>query len=189
MISFQPCRSDSPTPAACWSEELVMQRLRHILRTCLVLVMIPLTMFSGRATAGCVCGDGHFEPLCRGGACCASSSNGSQRGPCGCAKCCCSSKKAAQTSAKLSCCGAQQPTSSFFRLNGEATQSCCHPLTLLPMMAEEVITSGVDTELAALQHTVSVSEFPPVVEQPVRVYVVNSGPPRVRLVLLQRFLL
>lgn len=168
-----------------------MHRLRHILRTCLVLVMIPLTLFSGRPAAGCVCSDGHFEPLCGGGACCATSTvtRVSQPGPCGCSKCCCGVRAPSHSGDKPACCGGYTSPSSVASGNGDEQQGCCHPLTLLPLMAEKVVTPELDAALMVLHHTDCVSWFPVVVEPPVRVYVVNSGPPRVRLDLLQRYLL
>lgn len=162
-----------------------MQRLRKILRIYLVLAMIPLTIFSGRTMAGCVCADGHFEPFCTGGAGRANAAYGTQLGHLGCANC--PAKLAAKSSAKHACCGGEKPAVDSGCLNTDHDQGCCHPLTLLPMMAEEAVRADFDADIVALPHSVSLSMFPVVLDHPV--HVVNSGPPRVQLVQLQRFLL
>lgn len=164
-----------------------MQRLRHILRTCLVLALIPLTVFNGRVTAGCLCSDGHFEPFCRGGSCCSGAGGTTQPGSCGCAKCCCQSKSGDH---KKSCCrGANLPSGLTERSDSESSKSCCHPLTKSPMAPDKVFTPQFDLGSLAFDHTVAVSLVPVVVEQAVPVYAVDSGPPIERLHVLQRLLI
>ncbi len=159
-----------------------MQRLRKILRICLVLAMMPLTIFSGRTMAGCVCADGHFEPFCTGGFVRSNAVHGAHLG---CANC--ASKSTAKSSAKHSCCGGEKCAVNAAWVNTDREQGCCHPLTLLPMMAEETVRAEFDADIVALPHIISLSVFPVVLDHPV--HVVNSGPPRVQLVQLQRFLL
>ena len=164
-----------------------MQRLRHILRTCLILALIPLTVFNGRASAGCLCSDGHFEPFCRGGSCCSRSGSTAQPGSCGCAQCCCQSKSGEH---KKPCCrGANLPSGLTERSESEQAKSCCHPLTQSPMVPDKNFTPQFDIESLAFDHTVAVSLVPVVVEQAVPVYAVDSGPPIERLHVLQRLLI
>jgi hypothetical protein len=162
-----------------------MQRLRHILRTCLVLAMIPLTVFNGRATAGCICSDGHFELFCRGGGCCSGASKNQQTGFCGCGKCCGQSKPGT----KKSCfAGKGVPSGCAQHSESDKPGNCCHPLTHSPMVANQHFAPQIEIELLAFDHTVAVSLPPAVVEQFVSVQAVDSGPPRERLQLLQRWL-
>ena len=163
-----------------------MHRLRHILRTCLILALIPLTVFNGRATAGCLCSDGHFEPLCRGGSCGSPSGSAAQPGPCGVAQCCCRSKSGDQ---KPCCRGANLPSGLAERSESDQTRSCCLPLTHSPMVPVTTFTPQVDNESLAFDHTVVVSLVPVVVEQAAPVYAVDSRPPIERLYVLQRLLI
>lgn len=159
-----------------------MQRLYKLLRTFLVLAMIPLTVFNGRAAAGCICSDGHFELFCRGGSGCSVLSKNQSSG---CGKCCGQSKP----KIKKSCCASQSvPGPCAEHSESDKPGSCCHPLMHSPMVAENNVAPQFEIGLLAFDHTAAVSLLPAVVEQFVSVPAVDSGPPRERLQLLQRWL-
>lgn len=157
-----------------------MHRFHHISQIALVLALIPLTVFNGRAMAGCVCSDGHFELLCRGQGCCSHAASAQHT------KCCCRSK----AGAPKSCCNSKEwPNGSPQYSSTEKSESCCHPLNLLPMVADGEGTPQLDVELLALAPTVALNPLPVLVERPACVYAVDSGPPRDLLQLLQRLLI
>ena len=148
--------------------------------------MIPLTVFNGRAAAGCICSDGHFELFCRGGSCCSVSSKNQPTGLCGCGKCCGQSKPGTQ---KSCCAGKSVPGACARHSESDKPGGCCHPLTHSPMVADKNLAPQFETGLLAFDHTPAVSLLPAVVEQFASVLAVDSGPPRVRLQLLQRWLI
>lgn len=162
-----------------------MQRFRHIPRTCLILVLIPLTVLSGRVIPGCICSDGHFEPLCNGGNCCCGPVKSAKTDSCGCRKCC----KTANGTAASCCSRFVHPNHFEQSTDADDSQSRCHPLTLSPMIAEDDSAVHSSVELPVFSH-VGVAVLPPVIlEQIAIVPLVDSGPPRVRLYALLSLLI
>ena len=162
-----------------------MQRFRHILRNCLILAMIPLTVFSGRVAPGCICSDGHFEWLCGAGNCCSATSSSLKTESCHCSKCC----QSKQGSAK-SCCSLAEHPSHIQRTSGpDGPQKCCNPLTLSPMVAEVDAAVQSHVECPQFGDTFRVAVLPVILEQVAFVPLVDSGPPRVRLYILQSLLI
>lgn len=168
-----------------------MQRLCHISRICLVLAMIPLTVFSGRTAAGCVCADGHFELLCRGGATCSRTGEGKspQSNACGCAGCHANGHVA--SGPQKACCNSHRAP----RGPGGQAQSndcqerCCHPLTLSSMTADKQVVHQLDMDALTLDCVTLEDLLPAVVEQTFSVPPVDTRPPIERLHLLQRLLI
>ena len=162
-----------------------MQRFRHILRKCLILAMIPLTVVSGRVAPGCICSDGHFEPLCNGGSCCSSPAKSASTDSCGCRKCCTTAGRTNPSCRSH----VTQPNHVEQSPDADDSQSCCHPLTLSPMIAEDdsAVHSGV--ELPVFSHLGIVVLPPVIVEQIAFVPLVDSGPPRLQLYVLQSLLI
>lgn len=162
-----------------------MQRFRHILRNCLILAMIPLTVFSGRVAPGCICSDGHFEPRCGGGSCCPTASRSAKSESCHCSKCC----QSKQGTAKSCCLHAVHPSHIRHSSSSDSPQKCCHPLTLLPMVAEDDAAVQAHLECPEFSDTFTVAVPPVIVEQVAFVPLVDFGPPRVRLYVLQSLLI
>ena len=164
-----------------------MQRFRHILRNCLILAMIPLTVFSGRVAPGCICSDGHFEPRCGAGSCCCCSANASKTKADSChhSKCC----RSKQGTAKSCSLHVAPPTHIRHSSSPDSPQKCCHPLTLLPMVAEDDAAVQAHVEFPEFRDTFIVAVLPVVVEQVAFVPLVDSGPSRVRLYVLQILLI
>ena len=162
-----------------------MQRFRHILWNCLLLAMIPLTVFSGRVAPGCICSDGHFEPRCGAGKCCSATSSSVKTESCHCSKCC----QSKQGTAKSCCSHATHPSHIRHSSGPDSSQKCCHPLTLLPMVAEDDAAVQPQVECPEFSDTFTVAVLPVVVEQLAFVPLVDSGPPRVRLYVLQSLLI
>ncbi len=162
-----------------------MQRFRHIQRTCLILALIPLTVFSGRVAPGCICSDGHFEPLCNGENCCSRPGKSTKTDSCHCSNCC----QSKQAPAESCCSHASLPSHVVETPNADSSQKCCHPLTLSPMVAENDAAVHSNAELPGF-HCSHPADLPPViVEQVAFVPLVDSGPPRVQLYVLQSLLI
>ena len=162
-----------------------MQRFRHILRICLIVALIPLTVFSGRVASGCICSDGHFEPLCDGGNCCSGPADSANADSCGCRKCC----KSADGTTASCCLHVTHPSHLGQSPDGDGSQTCCHPLALSPMVAENSSAVQSQVELPEFHEPVTVALLPVIVEQIAFVPLVASGPPRVRLYVLQSLLI
>ena len=162
-----------------------MQRFRHILRNCLILAMIPLTVFSGRVAPGCICSDGHFEPRCGAGNCCSATASSAKTDSCHCSKCC----RSKQGSARTCCFHAAHPGHIQHSSSPDSPQKCCHPLTLLPMVAEDDSAVQAHVVCPEFSDTFTVAVLPVIMEQVAVVPLVDSGPPRVRLFVLQRLLI
>ena len=157
-----------------------MQRFRPVFRICFALVLMLLTVFNGRAMAGCICSDGHFELLCRGQGGCARSTAARQT------KCCWQAKAGAT---KSCCIGKTLPNDCPQYSGTGESGSCCHPLNLFPMVGNGEIAPQLDVLLLAFDFSVTPSPLPAKLEQSVCVNAVDSGPPRDRLQLLQRLLI
>lgn len=162
-----------------------MQRFRHILRNCLILAMIPLTVFSGRVAPGCICSDGHFEPRCGAGNCCSATASSAKTDSCYCSKCC----QPKQGTAKSCCLHAAHPSHIRHSSNPDRSQKCCHPLTLSPMVAEDDAAMQSRVECPEFSDTFAVAVLPVIVEQVAFVPLVDPKPPRVRLYVLQSLLI
>ena len=162
-----------------------MQRFRHLLRTCLILAMIPLTVVSGRVAPGCICSDGHFEPLCNGGKCCSDPATSATTDSCHCRNCC----QSTQGPAKSCCLRATHPSHLEQTSDGENPQKCCHPLTLSPMVPEGDAAVHSNVELPSFNCSSAVDLPLVIVEQVAYVPLIDSGPPRGRLYVLQSLLI
>ena len=163
----------------------VMQRFRHILRNCLILAMIPLTVFCGRVAPGCICSDGHFEPRCGAGNCCSANASQAKTESCHCGKCC----QSKQGSAKSCCLHTARPSHIRNSSSPDSPQKCCHPLTLSPMVAEADAALQAHVECPEFSDTFTVAVPSVIVGQVAFVPLVDSGPSRVRLYVLQSLLI
>lgn len=99
----------------------ILQRrsTRRHLRAAVILAMLPLAVLSALPlAAGCICADGHYEPICRAGQC--------QSGMSGCGCPCC--RHHACCTAKLCC--HRSKTNSSNQIPGEqfSDSGCCTPL-------------------------------------------------------------
>lgn len=164
-----------------------MQRFRQFLRTCLILALIPLTVWSGRVAPGCICSDGHFEPLCDGEKCNCCSSNDATHRAGGCAKC--RTKTAASGHRKACCSHNREPDGIAKFPDRDCPGGCCHPLSLSPMVTEKNSTPQLDVEHVAFVEAMTVVKVPDVVNQLVPVRIVDYGPQSERLKLIQSLLL
>ena len=164
---------------------LTMRQCPTILRTILVLAMIPLTLWSGRISPGCICADGHFEAHCGGGSCCSTSAKSADSGKCACQSCCRS-----HVASHKSCCPATRDSGEVGTPEKPCgNNGCCHPLTLSPIVAEETSPLPDGTDVPAFTDSVVLVLLPPVVKQNIVVHLMDSGPQRDRLSLIQSFLI
>lgn len=188
VIYFSSCRPGKYATSPLRFGRILMQRFREMSRVIFVLVLLPLTLFNGRASAGCICADGHFELMCRGGSCCTRSEMPRQTESCGCSKCCYQAKAAA----KKSCCQRQTlPKGGVVGSDPSSEKSggCCHPLMPLPMVTHKATVPQSDHVSLAIAPTVSTIWLAPVIGPSFPVHEVDSGPPRMRLQILQRLLI
>ena len=162
-----------------------MQRFRHILRNCLILAMIPLTVFSGRVAPGCICSDGHFEPRCGAGNCCSATASSTKADSRHCSKCCQSKRGAA----KSCCLHAAHPSHIRHSSGTDSSQNCCHPLALSPMVVEDDAAVQAHVGCPEFSDTFTMAVLPVIVEPVAFVPLVDSGPSRVRLYVLQSLLI
>lgn len=165
----------------------VMQCFRRILRTCLILALIPLTVLSGRVVPGCICSDGHFELFCRGSHCDTDAPRDTRSSCGGCGKCC----QSRSTSVALkSCCGSDlQPGRATGCPVKDCSDRCCHPLTLSPMVPARDFLPQHDVEQREFEVPVTVPLRLPDGTQVISVHVVDSGPQRERLKMIQSLLI
>lgn len=165
-----------------------MRTLRQFIRTLSVIVLIPLTLFGGRPVAGCLCADGHFSPACSGHQDCnRAAEHRSQLG--GCPRC----RRASHADngkLKKACCRHAASSPRRQTQLGSTTPSCCRPLNLSPMTTAAKVQfevfehvdmlSTVENDLCRLERG-QICWFPGPS--------IDTGPPRERLNVLQRFLI
>ncbi len=164
-----------------------MKRLRPILQKWIVLAIIPLTLFSGRPTGGCLCADGHIELFCSAELRCLFVSSQASTSPTNKAACCCPSATAPNPATGASCCHGQNVT--VRRQLGEPSQMCCYRLHLSPMVLAGDLLFAWHSASTALNEAVSATFHQVVIELRTCPYSIDLGPPRARLSLLQHFLI
>jgi len=162
-----------------------VRRFPQILRNFIILVMIPLSLWSGRITAGCICIDGHFESLCGHGSCCSAARSAEDSGSCSCRKCCRS-----HGPAHPSCCSTNTDAS---KLAGcptpDGSRHCCRPLSLEPIVVADSLALTIDLEFVSFVDVAPPVLLPADVEQAVVVHLMDSGSQRDRLSLIQSLLI
>jgi hypothetical protein len=112
-------------------------------RPILVWAVMPLTLFNGMPiSAGCICADGHYEPVCRAGRCRAGMSD------CGCSCC------AKTASCKGKCCCRKSENQRHENMPGQrvANNGCCKPVVVqVPTVVTTQASTGLDVQpIAAL---------------------------------------
>lgn len=165
-----------------------MSTVTRGIRVGLVAALIPVTLFSGRPTAGCVCADGHIKLVCpnHGGCCGASHNVGGQTA--GFHSCCCHSTDAQHDGSHSSCCQHRQcPNSPAAQSSDKAG---CRGLSLDPT----VVTAKV--KIPAIQMPVIAhishedwARFPFGAVETVRWTWLEPGPPQSLFIKLQRLLI
>jgi len=121
------------------------------LRTAIFIGMVPLVVLNGWPAGGCICADGHYEPICRSGL--------NHQSP----------KTAAEKSTTHSCCEraccAAHSVTVANRSRGQASKSCCqqssecqnhkpglHSPCCRPVAQTQVILAVNDTPSFVDQH-------------------------------------
>src|SRR4051812_24188906 len=63
--------SEKPASHLCFMVSILQRRsIRRRLRATVLLAMVPLAMLNASPlAAGCICADGHYEPVCHAGQC------------------------------------------------------------------------------------------------------------------------
>jgi len=112
-----------------------IRAFRKRLATVAIWAMVPVALWNGRANGGCICADGHYEPLCKAALCsgnkAGTDSSASEMRCCGCS--CCGKPGTSRANAdccrtQTGCCrGSDRPVSDPI---GESVDSngCCTPL-------------------------------------------------------------
>ena len=162
-----------------------MSQFPPILRTLIILAMIPLNLWSGRITPGCICADGHFEALCGHGNCCYSTKGADGSSACACSKCCRS-----DSNAHRSCCSENSDSSRTLGCPVPVgSRNYCHPLSIDPVVTADAVMMPVDAAHVSFYDVAPPVLVRAVVEQAIVVHLMDSGPQRDRLSLIQSLLI
>ena len=165
-----------------------MYRHHPLLRKILLLMLVPLILFNGRVSAGCICMDGHFKLFCDGNGCCSADAGRFESNHEACGDCC----NHRHSSPTQSCCNDwrnQGVESAIDTHNSQCTSSNgCHKLSLLPVKLTEKESVTVANEIVVLDYvfyserslSIAVSALP---------HTTIFLPPRERQKLLQRFVI
>jgi hypothetical protein len=166
-----------------------MKCVRQTVQKCFAFVIIPLTLFGGRSTGGCICPDGHFKLFCSGGHCCSQENKSVSHTTNHAAGCCCSTDNGTGTAGIPSCSQHRDQSVGDCEQMAGAYPPRCHQLVLSPMLVAPNHIAPLDSNswtisvpeslgLAILHaHTIGMD------------YQLDIRPPRARLNLLQRFLI
>jgi hypothetical protein len=109
--------------------------IRRRLRAVGVWVMVPLAFSSGVPVSGCICADGHYEPICRADLCQGGQTGETQKpltaACCGCS-CCAPGKSEGSrhccTDNNTACCrGSANSSRNDSSGNGVQGKGCCTP--------------------------------------------------------------
>lgn len=139
--------------------------IRKRLATVTVWVILPLALWNGRAMGGCICADGHYEPLCRGVL-----SSGvqdhisAQTGCCGCPCCAIVATRegdAEHCTTAQGCCR----QSNTYEANNHAgqsigTQGCCRAVAQAPATPTILKSQRADSFGQSLTLIVAVLDSP-----------------------------
>lgn len=164
-----------------------MRAIRSKSRAFLLWAMMPLALFSARPNSGCICADGHYEPVCL------ASSRGSRSlalgetpmgGCCGCS--CCRAIGNPSLSGGQSCCSR---AASHAQPKGISQSSgCCHPLPPTQVVASAKLTL-VDFDATSAEMVSPIAVLSSVVAWPATIEQIELGAPPDLVLTLQRFLI
>ena len=158
-----------------------MHLFPDIFRTCLILAMIPLSLWSGRISPGCIFADGHIEWRCSCEQCCSAAARPAAGSFRSCNNSCC-----AHSPAHRSFVGANQNSIKAGPgpwLNGASHR--CHPLAHFPIVVAESGAVAMDPGCVKYAKSFPVAPHPAACRQNVFVVPVDSGPQKDRLSMIQ----
>lgn len=172
---------------------------RNRLGAVAVWAMVPVALWNGRADGGCICADGHFEPVCKA-AHCPSGLQGAQvrpvqNGSCGCS--CCKNVEARRGNAELcrtkrGCC----EKSGTHDANDHAGKSvggegCCTPVAQAQAVATVVPTPRIDDHQHSSALVAILQDSPGVLGavRATRLVDVDTGPPTNLVITLRRLVI
>ena len=155
------------------------------------MMLVPLILFNGRVSAGCICRDGHFKLFCDSQGCCAEKLNRHESDHDACGECC-NHPRSSSVESDHSCCGHSKKDGVDSDNGGHRTKCSsskgCHKLSLVPMKLTEKDSVTVTNEIFVLDYvfyserslSIGVSALP---------HPIIFLPPRERQKLLQRFVI
>ncbi len=136
---------------------ILKHRTRRRFQTAIVFVLMPLALWGGRPISGCICADGHFEPVCKaslgaGASCDSHKVDASRSAGHGKASCCQQSSKA-----RTSCCDSRnrEPAPNGSEI-GSTSESSCEPATHPDILVPRVESLECDLHLASAIDSVHV---------------------------------
>ena len=169
----------------------LIRLIRRRLRPTVALAMVPLAILNAwPVLAGCICADGHYEPVCNAGLCRADA------GDCGCSYC---AERASNRgisnccNAKTHCCHRRSETSPQNNDGGKQVSGngCCTPIVHVAAPAVITMPHTIDLHqtpvLMLVAVTVPLSTFTASFTN--RVEVENDLPPNDLVVALQRLVI
>lgn len=159
-----------------------------VLRKCVVLAIIPLTLLSGRSSGGCVCLDGHFRLFCGGKRCCTPSDDLSRSDKSDASSHICCHAKSDGHPANHSCCRIHDGS-----IVGQTSQSvssiCCRQVELAPMLAAPSLSVQTEAKVLACDIPMPRTLVDVSLDRDVVCSEIQIKPSVDRLALLQRFLI
>lgn len=172
-----------------------MRTVRKRVRTVMLWAMMPLALVTARPSSGCICADGHYEPVCLAQLCPgregAARNFAAQTACCGCSCCQASSRGGAGCCGGRSCC--QRPTSGDSHSAGDGLSArdlgCCHPAPASPVV---VAIRALDLDESAQQHLALPAPLVVVPEMhvaPAGVAFHDTGPPLDLVLKQHRFII
>lgn len=169
-------------------------------RAAVVWAMIPLAIWSGQLSAGCICADGHYEPFCRAHLCPGRHAGDAEQAQSACSCCGCSwCARASSTESSRVCCtgdidcchrpsSPHQPVGIGQCLQGKA---CCTPVVQSQVIPPVVTSSRLagDHHLPALCATILDVSCPVIGLLSTRRLETDTGPPLDLVVKLRRLVI
>lgn len=119
-----------------------MKATKRRLRAAVLWAMMPLALVGARPSGGCICADGHYEPVCMAQQCRGrAGASGNSASPTACCGCSCCRSAGQQTDCCIhrtccSTCSADSTQDESTQAGWRATRSCCcHPVPATPTVA------------------------------------------------------
>lgn len=169
---------------------LVRSRFRAIV----AWAMVPLAVLSGRPVSGCICADGHYEPVCRAALCAGSNSTAGPRNSTSCCGCSCcgqtlSDQSPSRCKDRTSCC---QKAGALHPADGRSlSKKCCTPVVgiqaVVKAKVERATSNAVVHSLDVLAPIASVADVQ--THGPAWIVPHDTGPPVDLVITLRRLLI
>lgn len=165
-----------------------MSRFRSRLSAAIAWAMMPLAVWAGMPSTGCVCANGHIKLFCQHSA---GSSGHARHDSSGSGTGCCASEDAVECDHDhgTDCCGTGDCChSAKSAASGIASKACCKPILTAPIVAPQMVSVPQDQApaiVAAVQDVGALVRPAFVVE----VDEFNTGPPLDRVIVFRSLLI